>query len=55
MMIDKSQLDPIVKIRMDDSSKSILQSKLTAMVQNATLDAGAALFNFFLHPKCTSN
>jgi hypothetical protein len=39
-MIDVSQLDPIVKIRMNESLKVVLQQSLTRIVQTATLDNG---------------
>ena len=39
-MIEQSQLEPIVKIRINESAKMELKTELAKMVDRATLDKG---------------
>jgi hypothetical protein len=45
-MIERSELEPIAKIRTSEPSRQLLLRTLTSMVQRATLDQGKHQFSF---------
>jgi hypothetical protein len=45
-MIERSELEPIAKIRTSEPSRQVLLRTLTSMVQRATLDQGKHQFSF---------
>ena len=46
-MIEQSQLEPIIKIRMNESAKMELKTELAKMVDKVTLDEGKKKQNKF--------